>query len=79
MTEQIKLLFPFLFLAQKFFVDAIVNIRPRAGAAKALTFACVTRTTVFASPRAFHSPWFLMSGAIFQTSGWFRRRRHGSY
>ena len=36
-----------------------------AGAAKALTFACVTRTAVFAIPRAFHSPWFFMNGAIF--------------
>ena len=61
-------------------INAIVNIRPRTGAAqKTFTFAFGARTTIFGSPRAFHSPWFLMIGAIFQTLGWFRRRRHGSY
>ena len=38
------------------------------------TCAFGARTAVFGLPRAFHSPWFRVRGAIFQASGRFRRR-----
>ena len=56
------------------FIRQIPDIHPRAHAAKSLTSAFGARTAVFATPRAFHSPWLRMLGAIFQTLGWFGRR-----
>ena len=38
------------------------------------TSAFGARTTVFATPRAFHSPWQPMLGAKLQTLGWFGLR-----